>query len=98
MAAVVGKYAAKKMLGKQMDKYRDKDVVPYVSRSLSRQFAKRKRIPKKKKNKDLDFALRCNNSLVATRRACIPFFILHRNIHIYFHTIHSSIHYILKQS
>ncbi|KAH7036356.1 hypothetical protein B0J12DRAFT_542047, partial [Macrophomina phaseolina] len=29
MAAVVGKYAAKKMLGKQMDKYRDKDVVPY---------------------------------------------------------------------
>ena len=31
MAAVVGKYAAKKMLGKQMDKYRDKDVVPYVS-------------------------------------------------------------------
>lgn len=74
MAAVVGKYAAKKMLGKQMDKYRDKDVVPYVSRSLSRQFAKRKRIPKKKKNKDLDFALRCNNSLVATRRACIPFF------------------------
>lgn len=35
MAAVVGKYAAKKMLGKQMDKYRDKDVVPYVRRSLS---------------------------------------------------------------
>ncbi|KAL1635065.1 hypothetical protein SLS58_010405 [Diplodia intermedia] len=29
MAAVVGKYAAKKMLGKQMDKYKDKDVTPY---------------------------------------------------------------------
>lgn len=31
MAGLVGKYAAKKVLGKQMDKYRDKDVTPYVS-------------------------------------------------------------------
>lgn len=29
MAGLVGKYAAKKVLGKQMDKYRDKDVTPY---------------------------------------------------------------------
>lgn len=94
MAAVVGKYAAKKMLGKQMDKYRDKDVVPYVRRSLS---SIRETQANSKKKKDLYFALRCNNSLIATRRACIPFFFfLHRNIHIYFHTIHSSIHYILK--
>lgn len=35
MAGLVGKYAAKKVLGKQMDKYRDKDVVPYVKNSLS---------------------------------------------------------------
>lgn len=97
MAAVVGKYAAKKMLGKQMDKYRDKDVVPYVSRSLSRQFAKRKRIPKKKKQRPgfctpLQQFSRCDAPRLHS------FFFLHRNIHIYFHTIHSSIHYILKQS
>lgn len=98
MAAVVGKYAAKKMLGKQMDKYRDKDVVPYVSRSFSRQFAKRKRIPKKKKTKT--WILHSVATILSLRRAALAFlfFILHRNIHIYFHTIHSSIHYILKQS
>lgn len=70
MAAVVGKYAAKKMLGKQMDKYRDKDVVPYVRRSLS----SIRETQANSKKKDLYFALRCNNSLIATRRACIPFF------------------------
>lgn len=74
MAAVVGKYAAKKMLGKQMDKYRDKDVVPYVSRSLSRQFAKRKRIPKKKKTKT--WILHSVATILSLRRAALAFLFL----------------------
>lgn len=73
MAAVVGKYAAKKMLGKQMDKYRDKDVVPYVSRSLSRQFAKRKRIPKKKTK---TWILHSVATILSLRRAALAFLFL----------------------
>lgn len=34
MAALVGKYAAKKMLGKQMEKYRQKDPVGRTVRHI----------------------------------------------------------------